>query len=58
MCCIEPVMTPAKWAALRVAIGEGQWLSAIRAANKVSFGESVDVPFSLAASVALAAGKS
>ena len=58
VCCIEPVLTPAKWAALREAIGEGQWLAAIRAANQVSFGESVVAPFSLAASVALAAAKS
>ena len=58
VCCIEPVLTPAKWAALRQALGEGQYTQAIREANKVSFSESVDVPFSLAASVALAAGKS
>lgn len=57
-CCIEPVLTPAKWAALREAIGEGQWLSAIRAANQVSFEGSVDAPFCLAASVILATAKS
>lgn len=58
MCCIDPVLTPAKWVELRQALGEGQYTQAIREANKVSFGESVGVPFSLAASVALAAGKS
>lgn len=58
MCCIDPVLTPAKWVELRQALGEGQYTQAIREANKVSFGESVDAPFSLAASVALAAGKS
>jgi len=58
MCCIDPVLTPAKWVELRQALGEGQWTQCIREANKVSFGESVDVPFSLAASVALAAAKS
>lgn len=58
MCCIDPVLTPAKWVGLRQALGEGQWTQCIREANRVSFGESVDVPFSLAASVALATGKS
>lgn len=58
VCCIDPVLTPAKWSALREALGEGQWTQAIREANKVSFGDAVDAPFSLAASVALAAGKS
>lgn len=57
-CCIDPVLTPAQWGQLREALGEGQYTQAIREANKVSFGESVDAPFSLASSVVLAAGKS
>jgi hypothetical protein len=47
------VLTPAKWAALRQAVGEGQWMGAVNASNRITFGETVDVPFSLAASVAL-----
>lgn len=58
MCCIDPVLTPAKWVELREVLGEGQWTQAIREANKVSFGEAVDAPFSLAASVALRMDKS
>jgi len=56
--CIDPVLAPAQWGALREAIGEGQFVQAVREANKVSFGDATDAPFSLAASVALAAGKS
>ena len=58
VCCIEPVLTPAKWVELRQALGEGQWTQCIREANKVSFAEAPSVPFSLAASVALAAKES
>lgn len=57
-CCIDPVLTPAKWSALRAALGEGQWVQLIREANRVSFADAVDAPFSVAASVALAADKS
>jgi hypothetical protein len=58
ICCVDPVLTPAKWAALRQAVGEGQWTGAIKAANQVTFGEAVDVPFSLAGSVALSTPES
>ena len=58
MCCIDPVLTPAKWVELRQALGEGQYTQAIREANKVSFAESVDAPFSLASSIVLAASRS
>lgn len=58
MCCIDPVLTPAKWGQLRIALGEGQYTQAIREANRVSFGEAVDAPFSIAASVALATQRS
>jgi hypothetical protein len=58
MCCIDPVLTPAKWGELRVALGEGQWAQAIKAANQVSFSESVDAPFCLAASIVLSAARS
>ena len=58
MCCIDPVLTPAKWVELRQALGEGQWTQAIKAANRISFGEAMDAPFSLAASIVLATGKS
>lgn len=57
-CCISPQLTPAKWTALRSVLGEGQWVAAVKAATRVSFGGSVDVPFSLAASVALATAAS
>ena len=57
MCCIDPVLTPAKWVELRQALGEGQYSQAIRAANTVSFGEAVDAPFSLASSIVLSATK-
>jgi hypothetical protein len=53
ICCVDPVLTPAKWGALRQAVGEGQWMGAVNASNRITFGETVDVPFSLAASVAL-----
>ena len=58
MCCIDPVLTPAKWVELRQALGEGQYTQAIRAANQVSFAEAVDAPFSIAASVALSTQRS
>lgn len=51
--CIDPVLTPAQWGALREAIGEGQFVQAVHEANKVSFGDATDAPFSLAASVVL-----
>lgn len=58
LCCIDPVLTPTQWNNLRVAIGEGQYTQVIRAANRVSFGEAVGAPFSVAASVALRIDKS
>jgi hypothetical protein len=52
-CCIDPALTPAQWAKTRGALGEGQYVQAIRAARQVTYGEAPSVPFSVAASVVL-----
>jgi hypothetical protein len=54
LCCIDPALTPAKWAEVRVALGEGQYTQAVNVAKQVTFGEAVSAPFSVAASVVLA----
>jgi len=53
LCCINPALTAVKWNELRQVLGEGQWAQLLRESNRVSFGEAADVPFSVAASVAL-----
>lgn len=57
-CCIDPAMTPQQWATLRGALGEGQYVQAIRAARTATYGDAPQTPFSVAASVALAASES
>lgn len=57
-CCIDPPMTPHQWNNLRGAIGEGQYVQAIRTARQVTYGEAPNSPFSVAASVALATQQS
>lgn len=57
-CCIDPAMTPAQWAKVRGALGEGQYVQAIRAARQVTYDAAPSSVFSVAASVALAARES
>jgi hypothetical protein len=52
-CCVSPAMTPAQWAKIRGALGEGQFVQAIRAARQVTYEEAPSSVFSVAASVAL-----
>jgi hypothetical protein len=57
-CCVDPAMTQAQWAKTRAALGEGQYVQCIRTARQVTYGDAPSVPFSVAASVVLAAAKS